>query len=275
MTALCSAIVADADDTDRSGPQPHERRHQDHAPADHPDDTREHVIREVEIERPRDAKHRQLEQHQPDTADEQEAGQIGVFAAVKEGARAGEEDERRSHEVCHPARKENPRRGTAGRDARVDADVVDRHENHDRTRESGRLRRRGTSRRGACSSLLDIHLIERRAQPARQLDGISLSPEVHEEEPRTFIQHVAVQRGHGDSVGAEDAQNRIHLRWRSARNHQVAAAVVARIAWKLIAVATPIAAGLQHYPSSRRRHGDAELIDAAVGLACTPSTCAI
>jgi len=41
------------------------------------------VIREVDIERPRDANHRQLEQHQPDTANEEEAGQIVVLPPIE------------------------------------------------------------------------------------------------------------------------------------------------------------------------------------------------
>src|SRR6266850_429866 len=88
---------------------------------------------EVEVEGPADANHRQLEQHEPDTADEQETRQIAVLPTIEESARASEKDESRRDEVRHPACKENPRRGTTGRESGIDADVVDRHQDHDRT----------------------------------------------------------------------------------------------------------------------------------------------
>jgi len=83
-----------ADDRDRANPQPYQRRHQDHAPPNHPDDAGEQIVREVEVERPRHANDGELEQHQPHAPKEQEARQIGVFAAVEKRARARQENER-------------------------------------------------------------------------------------------------------------------------------------------------------------------------------------
>ena len=58
---------------------------------------------------------------------------------------------------------------------------------------------------------LDVHLIQRRAQAPPQLEDITLSPKTHEQQSRTLSQHVAVQRGHRDPVGAKRAQNGIHF----------------------------------------------------------------
>src|SRR5262249_38475549 len=55
-----------------------------------------------------------------------------MAASVEPGAGAGEEYERRRAEVGDPAREEDAGRGSASREAGVDADVVDGHEDHDR-----------------------------------------------------------------------------------------------------------------------------------------------
>jgi len=89
-------------------------------------------VGEVEIERPRDAQHGQLEQDQPQPAKQEEAGQIAVLAPVQIGPRPREEHERGRTEVGDPPREEDRRNGAPRRHARVDAHVVDRHEHHRR-----------------------------------------------------------------------------------------------------------------------------------------------
>ena len=71
-------MISDPDRSDRGDRQSHESGHQDHAPADHPDDTGQHVMGKVEVEGPRHPDHGQFEQHEPGAASEQEARQIGA-----------------------------------------------------------------------------------------------------------------------------------------------------------------------------------------------------
>ena len=43
-------------------------------------------------------------------------------------------------------------------------------------------------------------LVERGAQPLGELDGVVIGPEMHEEQPRLLVQHVAVVGGYVDAV---------------------------------------------------------------------------
>ena len=56
---------------------------------------------------------------------------------------------------------------------------------------------------------LDVHLIQRRPQAARQLEGIALAPEVHEEESRGLIQHVALMAVATPIAGGTSTLSRI------------------------------------------------------------------
>src|SRR5262249_9703916 len=58
---------------------------------------------------------------------------------------------------------------------------------------------------------LHVYLVERRPQASRQLLGIIVGPEVHEEEMRRIGQHVAVKRGHFDAVISQRFDHRIDL----------------------------------------------------------------
>jgi hypothetical protein len=55
---------------DRRG-QPDERAEQHHAPAEHPDDTSEEILAEIEVEGPRHPNEGELEQYQYQTAGDQ------------------------------------------------------------------------------------------------------------------------------------------------------------------------------------------------------------
>ena len=59
---LCSATIATPPIAFTAIGSAHQRRHQDHAPPDHPDHTGQQIVRKVEIECPGDAKYRQLKQ---------------------------------------------------------------------------------------------------------------------------------------------------------------------------------------------------------------------
>ena len=60
-------------------------------------------------------------------------------------------------------------------------------------------------------SLLDLHVVERGAQPSCELLRIVVAPEMHEEQARLVVEHVVVDRGHLDAVRAQRLQHRIDL----------------------------------------------------------------
>src|SRR5262245_24498749 len=64
---------------------------------------------------------------------------------------------------------------------------------------------------GAGGVLLDVHMVQGRAQPCRQLQRVVVSPEVHEEHPRLLGQHVAVQGRDLNAVSLQSLDHRIHL----------------------------------------------------------------
>src|SRR5215510_2602454 len=56
---------------------------------------------------------------------------------------------------------------------------------------------------GRRSALCARRLVERGAQPLGELHGVIIGPEVHEEQPRLLVEHVAVHRRHFDAVRAQ------------------------------------------------------------------------
>src|SRR6516162_9554533 len=54
-------------------------------------------------------------------------------------------------------------------------------------------------------------LVECRAQSLGQLHGIVVCPEMHEEQPRLLVEHMAVDRGYLDAVRAQRLDHRIDL----------------------------------------------------------------
>jgi hypothetical protein len=116
-------------------------------------------------------------------------------------------------------------------------------------------------------SLLHMHPIECRPKHGRQFGRVIIGPEMHEEEARRFIEHVAVKRRQADPSRTQRADDRIHL---GGGHHEVSADR-----------RPPAAGGLEvdrRGRSHRRRHfvavlgdrlraGDAELIDATVRFA--------
>src|SRR5207237_9839354 len=98
---------------------------------------------------------------------ETEAGQVFSPPYVAERARTDEENERGRAEVRHPPSEKNPRRGTTGGESGIDADVIDRHQDHDRTANQidGRDAR-GCGDRGGGSGRGD-----RRTHGANMVDG--------------------------------------------------------------------------------------------------------
>ncbi len=69
----------------------HQTRHQDHAPANYPKDSRHFVVSEVEIEGPGDAKNCEFEEDEPGAADQKKTRCVGVFSGVEENAGASKE----------------------------------------------------------------------------------------------------------------------------------------------------------------------------------------
>ncbi len=53
--------------------------------------------------------------------------------------------------------------------------------------------------------------VKRGAQSPRELQGIVIGPEMQEEQPRLFVQHVAVDRGHLDAVRPQRPDHGIDL----------------------------------------------------------------
>src|ERR671918_315457 len=68
-----------------------------------------------------------------------------------------------------------------------------------------------TYRSRAVLALLDVHLIQSRAQSFGQPLCVVIGPKMHEEEARFVIQHVIVECRHFDAVLAQGAEHRIHL----------------------------------------------------------------
>src|SRR5258708_31171316 len=69
---------------------------------------------------------------------------------------------------------------------------------------------------GACTDLSrsafrQLDLVQGRLQASRQLSGIIVCPEMHEEQPRLFGEHVAVQRRHLDPALAQGLAHGIDL----------------------------------------------------------------
>src|SRR4051794_8370779 len=56
-----------------------------------------------------------------------------------------------------------------------------------------------------------LHLIESLTQTPRELAGVVIGPEVHEEQPRLIVEHVVVHGCHLDAVPAERLEHRVHL----------------------------------------------------------------
>ena len=122
------------DRANRNRRKPDQAGEQDHAPAEHPDHAGEIVVRKIEVERPRDANHCQLEENEYDAASNEEACECTAVAEllrVEKRTGAGEEGEARRDEVRDPAGEEDAGRQSARGNARVHADVIDRHQNHD------------------------------------------------------------------------------------------------------------------------------------------------
>src|SRR3954466_5170329 len=59
--------------------------------------------------------------------------------------------------------------------------------------------------------LLARGLVECGAQSPRKLQGVVIGPEMHEEQPRLLVQHMAVQRGHLDAIGSQRLDHGIHF----------------------------------------------------------------
>src|ERR1700722_2622302 len=114
-----------------SNRQFHQSGHQDHAAANHPEDTSHLVMSEIQVERPRDTKESQLDKDEPRAANQEVSGQVAMLAAVEEDAGSCEKYEGGSAEVGDPARKENTGGWTASWNAGINPYVVDRHQDHD------------------------------------------------------------------------------------------------------------------------------------------------
>jgi hypothetical protein len=94
----------DADHRDGARRQPDERRHEHHAPAEHPENAGEIVVREAEVEGPGEAEEGELEQDEQSAAHGEEAGEraaVADLASIEEGAGAGEKGEAWRGEVRH------------------------------------------------------------------------------------------------------------------------------------------------------------------------------
>lgn len=63
----------------------------------------------------------------------------------------------------------------------------------------------------AISGRLHVHLVQRGAEPACELHRVVVRPEMHEEEPRSLGQHVAVQRRDLNAILPEHLDHGVHL----------------------------------------------------------------
>src|SRR5437899_11587084 len=60
-------------------------------------------------------------------------------------------------------------------------------------------------------NLLDVHLVQRGAEPVRQLERVVVRPVMHEEEVRAVGQHMTVEGRDGDAVVAQGTDHGVHL----------------------------------------------------------------
>src|SRR5262249_46471066 len=72
---------------------------------------------------------------------------------------------------------------------------------------------------GRRSALRARRLVEGGAQSLGKLHGVVIGPEVHEEQPRLLVEHVAMDRRHLDAIRPQRLDHRIHL---VRRQHEVA-----------------------------------------------------
>src|SRR5262249_7590342 len=94
----------------------------------------EHVVGEIEVERPTQADHGKLEQYEPQTARQKKPRELAAVVHALPGEERGSprgkhgrgRDERRD-----PTREEDTGRRAAGRESRIHANVIDRHEHDD------------------------------------------------------------------------------------------------------------------------------------------------
>src|SRR5215469_9585955 len=63
------------------------------------------------------------------------------------------------------------------------------------------------------------HFVQTPAQPFRKLDGVVVGPEMHKEQPRLLIEHVAVQSSYLDAGGTERLDDRINF---ACHHHEIA-----------------------------------------------------
>ena len=114
----------------------------------------------------------------------------------------------------------------------------------------------------------DGGLVERRAQALRELHRVVVGPEMHEEQARLLVQHVAVQGGDLDAV-ARSARMTGFTSSAVSTKSPVIAALPPPVGWKLMAVGRPSArpAELHAAFADRIAARHAELVDAAVILA--------
>ena len=123
-------IVSGNDDHAENGAhrerQLRQERQHDHAPADHPDDAGHLEVLKVEVKGPREAKKRELEQDEPETAQEEEPREVrcAVLAPVEEAlvpaknTNAGAQKcvtQRVKKTPASDRRRERPRRRARGR----------------------------------------------------------------------------------------------------------------------------------------------------------------
>ena len=121
--------------------------------------------------------------------------------------------------------------------------------------------------RGPATSFLTSTLSSAAPQACGELARVVIGPEMHEEDARLFVEHVAVQGGDLDAVGLQGLDHRIDLLASSTKS-PVMAAVSKPVGWKLMAIAAPIGARQGHaLVGDRLGARNAELVDAAAILA--------
>ena len=125
--------------------QLHQSSHQDHATPDHPDDSCHLVMPGIEVEGPGHAEECELEEDEPDAADDEKLRQASMPAAVKEDAGSGQEDECGRAKMGNPAGEEDPGCLAASRNARINSHVIDGHQYH--CRAANQVNRPDPSRR--------------------------------------------------------------------------------------------------------------------------------
>src|SRR6266849_2686128 len=58
---------------------------------------------------------------------------------------------------------------------------------------------------------LNVHFVQRRPEATCEFERIALAPEVHEQQARRLVQHVAMQCRDLDAVGTQRAQDGVHF----------------------------------------------------------------